>query len=342
MNGIRVAMAGLVLAGGLSLGPVASAAQERPQLTLEYHFLKDYMLQEAIPGLPLSGDAEFTVSSVDFGAAIPFLVSYSQLDGIDAVAQKFKVDFLFERRDVEEIIFTQEEEDFVSLGTRLAYARRLSPRWSAIGFGGARLAVDHLDEAEPEDLTYQGGLLFEQRVRENFSWGIGAMYSQIIGSDMVLPLLQLDWRSAAERTQVKLTMPPQLLAWRATVRYFPSPAWSVGFTTELIGDEYHYTTLTTPLLDENGDVVADDASVSLAYSEVILGPELVLKPGPTFELGVIAGASVWRRFEFVAPEEGETHRFGPPRFPEATSFPEAAFDLESVFTLKFTVAYTFE
>jgi hypothetical protein len=318
------------------LPPSRGAAEERPQMTLGYHFLKDSQLEEAIPGVTGSGDAEFTVSTVDFEAAIPFLLARSQLEGIDAVARMFKADFLIESRNVEEIIFTQQDEDLVSLGARLAYVRRLSSRWSLTGFAGAKLAVEDLAAAQFEDLTYQGGLRFDRRPRENFAWGIGAMYTQITGSDLVLPLLHLDWRGAADRLRVGLSAPPELLAWRASLRYAPSPGWSVGVASELVGDEYQVNSVTKPLLDASGNVVSEGVRVSLAYAEVIVGPELVLRPGPTFELGFLAGVSTARRFEFIAPEEGGTLRFNVP------GYPEADFELESVFTLKLNAVYTFQ
>jgi len=334
MRGLRTTT-WIGLSGAAILHAGLAGAQPRPQFLLEYHYLRDSQLKAAIPGLPNSGDVKFAVSTVDFAAALPFLVAGAEGD---VVQRMFRADFLVDSKQLEETIFTMEEEDFVALGARLEFVQRLSSRWHWTGFGGLELAVDDLGQAQPEDLTYQGGMLFVQRTYPELEWGVGAMFSQITGSDFVLPLVHLDWRPAAERVRVRLVVPPDLRASRASVSYsMLEGQFTAGVVGEFAGDEYHFTSTEQDLLDAQGNVVAADVSTALAFAEVIVGPEFVVRTGSGLELGFLVGASTGRRFEFRAPDEDATLRIPG----ESGSFPEADFELQSIFTLKLTAAYGF-
>lgn len=306
--------------------PVATWSQPDGTVALKYVGVSDSKLKEPIPGLEGSGDAEFLTSLVNFTALLPFLPSWSQIEGKPRT--EFTADFLVQRRFLEETLVTMESDNLVALGARLGFIWRPSYTWTTLALAGTRLPVDDLEKAQPRDLTYQFAGLAFHRPRDNFAWGIGAAFAQFTGTSRLLPLVHLDWSSLSGKVQIEVLELAkfQPIVPRASIWYHSTPGeptWSIGFTVELTGQEYHLTKFDGSPLDEQGNVIPGNPEVSLALATLLLGPEIRVHTG-RLEIAFLGGLATARRFEFRLPESDE-----PLRIPGDDGSPvEADFKLE--------------
>jgi hypothetical protein len=299
----------------------------------------DAKLKDPIPGLADSAEAEFLTSMINFTALLPFLPSWTLVNGKPRTV--FTVDFLVQRRFLEETLVTRESDNLNNLGVRFGLIWRPSPRWSTIWLAGTRLAVDDLEKAQPRDLRYQLAALALHQPRDNLQWGLGALFAQFTGTSQVLPLVRVDWTSVSGKVQFELLELNrfQPIVPRAALWYHGTPedpTWSLGLSVELTGQGYSMTQVEGVQLDNEGNVVQSGLDTSLALSTLLIGPEIRVHTG-TLEIAFFGGWATARRFEFRLPELDEPLRI---RGEDGTPV-DADFKLQDVGFLMVNGAYRF-
>lgn len=316
----------------LILMVTALSAQADLELRFNYQLMPKSNLQD---GDQIEQNLGLTDPEFQFYNYTGSLNHTQVLKTVDTGEQKIPVQILisnvtFHSRKIEQdfsITPDVRHETFMGISYRMVYVMSLSKTWGAIGFFQTALNVDELADAQGEDLSFQGGLLFDRRSDSGWTLGLGVMYAQFTGQNQILPFPYIAWRNE--------TMELEFLGPRLQYWYRPGATqkYALGMIAKIDGHEYIFTRDRMDLLDSDGQLVEADAKIALSYSSIVVGPTVKWSPIPNAELALEGGWTLIRRYEYRAFEEDETVRFS-----DGT---EMDFDLENTFTVEGSVSMRF-
>lgn len=291
--------------GGFSLSP---------NITFNYQSLPPSDLKEQLEGTPAGSDIpSLEFRTFNFEASYPFVLSMMEMG-----EQKIPTKMLFNSiiyhnsqnrfRDLPYQSKHLNTENFESIGYRGFYIQMLSMKWTMLGMFGTTLAVDEFGDAELSDLTFQGALGFDRRLDSGWTIGLGLIVAQVTGQTEILPLLHI--------TKESEKMAFEFIGLEGSFWYKFNKGMRLGLIFEVSGNQYNFASInnnkdeTTPLHDENGNIIKEDIDIALAHSQVTVGPALAVSLSPHFNMKLEGGLVTGRRFEFFKLGDDKTLRWG--------------------------------
>lgn len=96
------------------------------------------------------------------------------------------------------------------LGTQLAlqHYRSLRNRWGMMSILSVGLFTD-MEKIDKEDIFINGGVLFIKQHNRQFSYGIGAMFTNTFGTPMLLPAFLIKWQTDS-KFRIDINFPEKL------------------------------------------------------------------------------------------------------------------------------------
>ncbi|GEM_PF-4779665 len=279
-------------------------AQLKRKLSLNFDFISLSKLEDPIPGFPASGEAEWEMFTGEVEFSFPLFAAYDT-QGRHKIPKRALISKLkYQSKITQEVLFTLRDEHFNGLNYTGVYLQRIaSSPWYLNLIGGVGIAADDLGAVSGSDAKFQAGLYFDRHSRDGWTWGLGFIFSQFTGDNLVIPMVHL----ARESDRFKF----ELLVPKISFDYKLNSQTTFGLVGGLEGSLYTVTDREATLFDEDGNVVKENVGVELAFSEFKIGPQLKFTPNPGVVLSLQVGVSTARRFEFLAKDEGETLRFAP-------------------------------
>ena len=278
-------------------------AQLKSKLSLNFDYITQSNLKDPIPGFPDSDQAEWEIFTGKAEFSFPLFTAYETRGPYKIPTRAFISTFTYKGKLTQEDL-SLSDDNFNGLNYTAVYLQRLSGPWYLNVFGGAGIAADDLGEVEGSDTKFQGGFYFDRHSASGWTWGLGVIFSQFTGDNLVFPMIHLAKES--DKTKFELLVP------KISFEYKLSNQTTFGLVGELEGDLYTVTNSDVTLFDGQGNIVKENVGVELAFSEFKFGPQLKLRPPQTnVTVAVHGGVSVARRFELLAKDEGKTLRFPP-------------------------------
>ncbi len=157
----------------------------------------------------------------------------------------------------------------------------LSDRWTLMGIVKPGIASDFEGSIGQDDLTLQAVAVFIRAYSERLQVGYGAAWANTFGQPFPLPILAINWNNGA-RLRVSTILPANLEIWYAT-----SQRMELGLLLNMDGNQYH----------GDPDIYGVNDPL-LQYSVGTIGPAINVRMGGGMTLGVRAGTTATRRFEF--------------------------------------------
>ena len=280
-------------------------AQLKSKLSVNFDFITKSNLQGPIPNLPDSDEAEWEFFTGEAEFSFPLFAAYETRGPYKIPTRALINKLSYQKKVMQERLFGLTDEHFDGLNYTATYLQRLGAGpWYLNLIGGVGIAADDLGEVSSDDAKFQGGFLFDRASGTGWTWGLGVIFSQFSGDNLVFPLVHLARES--DKTKFELLVP------KISFEYKLSSQTTFGLVGELEGDLYTVANSDATLFDGQGNIVKETVGVELAFSEFRIGPQLKLNPPQTnLTLAIHVGVSVARRFEFLAKDEGETLRFPP-------------------------------
>jgi len=279
-------------------------AQLKSKLLLNFDYIAQSQLKDPIPGFPDSDQAEWEMFTGEAEFSFPLFAAY-ETRGRHKIPKRALINKLsYQRKVTQERLSGLSDDHFDGLNYTATYLQRLGGGpWYLNLIGGIGIAADDLGEVASDDAKIQAGILFDRTSAAGWTWGLGVIFSQFTGDNLVLPLIHLAKES--DKTKFELLVP------KISFEYKLGNQTTFGLVGELEGDLYTVTNSDVTLFDGQGNIVKENVGIELAFSEFKFGPQLKLSPQPNVTVAVHAGVSVARRFELLAKDEGKTLRFPP-------------------------------
>ena len=158
----------------------------------------------------------------------------------------------------------------------------LSDRWTFMGIAKPGIASDFEGDVGTDDVTFQAVAIFIRAYSERLQIGYGAAWDNSFGQPFPLPILAINWNNGG-RLRLSTILPANLEVW-----YAASQRMEVGMLLNVDGNQYH----------GDRDIYGVDNPL-LQYSVGTIGPALNLGLGEGMMLGLRAGTTFMRRFEFA-------------------------------------------
>ena len=294
-------------------------AQPAPRFDMRFHFISQAEIEDMVSGLEEAEGLKLEVASLDLLYTYPLVLGWTGSDSQQLPTRQLLNRFTFRKENIEvdedtpitsfqpamraagarELAF--KTENFIRLGYEAVYLQRLSSRWQFTGIGGTQLSVNDLDGAGLGDLAFRAGVLLDYSTRSGWTLGLGALYAQLTGENAIVPLVHLEKANRGQTWKLELRVP------RVSLWYHPrNSAVEYGLLGELDGSEYRLLDRKATLYDRRGQIVEEDADVSLAYSVFTLGPAAKLTEAQGISAFLQLGMAASRRYDFRAPDENET------------------------------------
>lgn len=169
------------------------------------------------------------------------------------------------------------------IGYRLTILHKLKNDWAGLFIINPLLSSTFNMPMEGEDFLFSGTLQFINKKSAQFSYGGGLAFTSRFGDPILLPALHMTVKSEKGKFQVLL---PKRITYD---RYFGK--LTVGLKAELDGSLYNVNYSRTSPLDELQPVD------KIAYTRVILGPNISYRVGKVFQLEVSGGITVGQSVE---------------------------------------------
>ncbi len=157
----------------------------------------------------------------------------------------------------------------------------LSQKWTLMGIVTPGIASDFEASIGRDDLTFQAVVVFIRTYSENLQIGYGAAWSNTFGQPFPLPVLALRWNNGSN-LRISSILPTNFEAW-----YAPTQRLELGFQLSVDGNRYH---------GDPARYLVDNPLLS--YSVGTFGPAINFHISPGTTLGISAGRTFTRRFEF--------------------------------------------
>ncbi len=288
-----------------ALQPAGAFAQLGTKLSLGFDYIPPSKLADPIPGVPGSDTAEWEFMTGTAELTFPLFVVYEDHGEYQIPTRGVVSTLAYQDKYIQESILNNDDEHYRGFKYTAAYFRKLSDVWYLNVIAGAGIAANDLGEVEADDWKYQGGLYFDRHTSSGWTWGLGLIFDQYTGEDLLAPYVHLS--KEGEKHKFELMTPA------ITYNYKLNPSTNLGIKAVMEGNLFAVSSAgNATLYDAQGNIVRDDVGVELAFSEIRFGPHLELNPeASNWTLVVDAGISAARRFEFLAQGEGETLRFAP-------------------------------
>lgn len=296
----------LILLGSASNG----FGQFNYKLSVNFDFVPASNLQDRIPGLPESDLSKWEIFTGEGEFSFPLLATFEKRNGHPVPTRALINRLTYQAKATqitrEENIYAADDEFFNSFNYSFLYLQKLSNAWYLNLIGGVGIAADELGDASKSDAKFQAGFYFDRHTRSGWTWGLGIIFSQFTGDNLVFPMVHLAKENSARTMKFELLIP------KISFEYRLNELYVIGLRGELVGDLYTVTNREVTLYDTDGNVVKENVGVELAFSEFKFGPHVTLFPLATgVSTSVHAGVSFARRFELLAKGESETLRFPP-------------------------------
>jgi hypothetical protein len=276
-------------------------AQGGPPISISYDFYPYNHLSNPAAGTA-EEDLEIQVATLNVNLSAPPLV-YSEGRTVisnSILYQSFDLDW----KNWENLMEAEHKiEHTYAIEYTLNVTHVLSEKWSLMAMLIPGLATDFKPELSRYDFTYQTVLVFIRKHSDRLSLGYGLAYNNQFGMPFPVPVFACEWNNG-RNMRFSAIVPVGIEYW-----YAPHPKVHLGALFKIAGNQYH------------GDPDIFDVDVPfLRYSIGTIGPALKFLPTPWLHLGVEAGYTFIRRFEYFDDKE------------EAASY-----DLNNTGFLKFTV-----
>ncbi len=169
------------------------------------------------------------------------------------------------------------------IGYRLTALHQLANNWRVIVSLNPTLSSTFNKVLGGDDFLFNGILQFVKKKSNHFSYGGGIAFTSRFGEPILIPTLQLTFKSENGKLQVLL---PRSITYN---RYFGK--FTAGLEVAASGSQYNVNNTSTNFLNDSEPVD------KLAYSRVVFGPSLSYRVGKTIQLQASGGVAFARRME---------------------------------------------
>lgn len=188
--------------------------------------------------------------------------------------------------EIENNTLQNDERDLYHIGYSLSLIRAFDTNWLAIAILSPSISSD-LKRTGPsndfsKELLFQGSLLLQKTVHDNYKYGLGASYTTKFGSPLLLPLAQFSYKKGSLNFDA-------LIPAKIELYYdFLPEKFTAGIQVAVDGSEYEIL-----------DTINDPSIDAIRFSRINFGPKLEYRLTGPLHLSLSTGLTTNRKFEFI-------------------------------------------
>jgi hypothetical protein len=275
---LNSALAVLAIAALLLSGVTSIEAQPGPTFSASYDFYPYSRIKDpdTSGGNTFLETSEIGVNTLDLSMSYPLVFAEGRTVLVNEMKYRNLVlDYRgFPPNDVN-------PDNLHALEYNATLTHGLSDRWTLMAIATPGIASDFEDGIKTDDLTFQAVAVFIRAYSERLQIGYGVAWSNTFGQPFPLPVLALQWNNGSN-LRVSSILPTNIEAW-----YAPTKRLELGFQVGVDGNRYH----------GDPDLYGVDNPL-LSYSVGTFGPAVNYHLSEKMTLGIRAGRTFTRRFEF--------------------------------------------
>lgn len=187
---------------------------------------------------------------------------------------------------IENNTLQNDERDLYHIGYSLSLIKAFDNDWLALAILSPSISsdfkgVDSINDFS-EQLLFQGSLLFQKTVHDDYKYGFGGLYTSKFGSPLLLPLAQLSYKKD------RLTFDALIPAKIGLYYDFSPKKFTAGLQVAVDGGEYEIL-----------DTINNPSIETVRFSQINFGPKLEYRLTGPIHFSLSTGFSTNRKFEFA-------------------------------------------